>query len=319
MKTVYPLLLQPVPREILWGGSRLKERYHKTAPFERLAESWELCVRADAMNTIANGSFRGKTLAEYIAAHGNSVVSRSYDGAAFPLLIKFIDACDRLSIQVHPDDAYGMAHEGESGKTEMWYIVEAEPGAQLVYGLKDGITAEAFADAVRDGRISETLRFVDVRAGETYFIPSGQLHAIGAGILIAEIQQNSNTTYRVYDYDRRQADGSLRPLHTDKALDVVKIRTDAEIDALRFAASRGEADELAACAYFRVRKFTGGVIRLIAEDSFLSLLCTDGEGEILCDGERYPIRRGDSYFIPRGCAECTLTGNAVVLISEAAE
>ena len=316
MNTLYPLLLTPVPREVLWGGNRLKEHYGKRAPFARIAESWELSVRKDAMSTIANGVCRGMSLEDYIAENGCGVVSETYTGDRFPLLIKFIDACDRLSIQVHPDDAYGLTHEGELGKTEMWYIVEADEGAQLVYGLKEGITAADFADAVRRGCIGDTLRYVDVHAGETYFIPSGQVHAIGAGILIAEIQQNSNVTYRVYDYDRRQADGTLRQLHTDKALDVVKIRTDAELNALRFAASRCDDGELAACSYFRVRKTDGRDLCLPATDSFLSLLCTDGTGEILCEGERYPIRRGDSYFIPRGCAECTLTGSAVVLISE---
>ncbi len=144
------------------------------------------------------------------------------EGDRFPLLIKFIDAADRLSIQVHPDYEYSLREENELGKTEMWYIVEAEPGAQLVYGLKDGITKDAFA-AVKDGRVQDTLRYVDVHPGDVYFIPAGQIHAIGAGILIAEIQQSSNVTYRVYDYDRRGADGSLRPLHTAKALDVVQI------------------------------------------------------------------------------------------------
>ena len=319
MNNLYPLLLHPIPKEILWGGNRLKEHYGKSAPFARIAESWELTVRQDAMSTIANGACCGMSLADYIAENGCGVVSASYTGDRFPLLIKFIDACDRLSIQVHPDDAYGLTHEGELGKTEMWYIVEADKGAQLVYGLKDGITAADFADAVRKGCIGDTLRYVDVHAGETYFIPAGQVHAIGAGTLIAEIQQNSNVTYRVYDYDRRQADGTLRQLHTDKALDVVKIRTDAELDALRFAASCGDDGEIAACSYFRVRKTDGRDLTLRTTSSFLSLLCTDGEGEILCAGEHYPIRRGDSYFIPRGCAECTLTGSAVVLISEVSE
>ncbi len=318
MNPLYPLLLSPVSKEILWGGSRLKGRYHKTAPFEKLAESWELTLRPDAENRIVNGAYSGMTLGEFISACGNAVVTPDYDGDCFPLLIKFIDACDRLSIQVHPDDAYGMEHEGEPGKTEMWYIVEADPGAQLVYGLKPGITAEDFAAAVHTGKISETLRFVDVRPGEVYFIPSGQVHAIGAGILIAEIQQNSNITYRVYDYDRRQADGSLRQLHTDKALDVVKIRTEEEIRALRFARSCGDTDEVAACSYFRVRKIDTAAAGAVLETagSFLSVLCLDGEGEIRCEGETYSIRRGDSYFIPRGCAACTVTGNVSALISE---
>ena len=321
MMILYPLKLVPVPKEILWGGSKLKERYHKTAPFEKLAESWELTVRPAEMNTIENGSAAGMTLEEYIRRAGYGIVSPHYDGSRFPLLIKFIDACDRLSIQVHPDDAYALAHEGELGKTEMWYIVEAEPGASLVYGLNPSVTEKDFAGAVHAGKIGETLRQVPVHAGETYFIPSGQIHAIGAGILIAEIQQNSNVTYRVYDYDRRQADGSLRQLHTEKALDVVRVRSEAEIDAIRFARGKSDASVIADCPYFRVRRLTPEhfPFTLRAADSFLSVLCTSGEGELLCESAVYPIRCGDSYFIPRGCAPCEVRGTPELLVSETNE
>lgn len=321
MNTFYPMKLIPVSREILWGGRKLKDYYHKNAPFEKLAESWELTVREKEMNTIANGAFAGLTLAEFIRQNGTATVSPHYDGERFPLLIKFIDAADRLSIQVHPDDAYSLAHEGELGKTEMWYIVEAEPGAQLVYGLADGVSAGDFADAVRRGEIARTLKSVEVHAGETYFIPSGQVHAIGAGILIAEIQQNSNVTYRVYDYDRRQADGTLRELHTDKALDVVRVRSAAEIDAIRFAHTDHSGTELAACPFFRVRRLTAENLpcTLRPADSFLHLLCVDGEGTICMDGVQYPIVRGDSYFLPRGCGDCTLEGAPTLLVSETME
>ncbi len=313
----YPLSLLPVSREILWGGRRLKDAYGKSAPFEKLAESWELTVRPDGQSRIRNGFFAGMTLGDYLAKDP-TLVSPRYAGERFPLLIKLIDAADRLSVQVHPDDRYALPHEGELGKTEMWYIVEAQPGARLVYGLKDGVTREAFAEAVRAGRTMETLREVEVHAGETYFIPSGQIHAIGAGILIAEIQQSSNVTYRVYDYDRRQADGSLRQLHTEKALDVTRIRTEAEIDALRFAHGAHAPTTLADCAYFRVDK-PALPAALDAADGFLALLCVGGEGAIECEGERYPIRRGESYFIPCGTAPCTLTGSAEILVSRSYE
>lgn len=320
MIELYPLYLTPVSKDILWGGHKLKDAYNKTAPFEKLAESWELTVRTDGMNVIANGPYAGMSLGEYLQMAGSTAVSSKVTDR-FPLLIKFIDAADRLSIQVHPDDEYSLREENELGKTEMWYIVEAEPGSKLVYGLREGVTKEDFADAVRDGRVQETLRFVDVHAGEVYFIPAGQIHAIGAGILIAEIQQNSNVTYRVYDYDRRGADGSLRPLHTKKALDVVQIRTEEEIRSLRFSDASGDPSEIAACAFFRVRKLTLSDVPqvLTAEDSFLSLLCIDGDGTIHLGSTAYPIRKGDSYFIPRGCASVTLTGNATLLISETKE
>jgi len=321
MSSLYPLKLVPIAKEILWGGHKLKNSYHKSAPFEKIAETWELTVRPQEMNIIENGASAGQTLENYIRENGCGTVSPGYNGTRFPLLIKFIDACDRLSIQVHPDDEYGLANEGELGKTEMWYIVEAEPGASLVYGLKEGLSAADFAEAVHAGRIGETLRSVEVHAGETYFIPSGQIHAIGAGILIAEIQQNSNVTYRVYDYDRRQADGSLRQLHTEKALDVVKIRTDAEIDEIRYANSDSSTTELASCPYFRVRRLSAEDLpaSVTPVDSFIHLLCVDGEGEIRADSVVYPVIKGDSYFLPRGCGKCRLTGSMTVLLSETTE
>ena len=320
MTELYPMLLTPVSKEILWGGKKLKDAYNKTAPFEKLAESWELTVRQDGMNVIANGQHAGTTLGEYINEAGYSVVSANMRDR-FPLLIKFIDAADRLSIQVHPDNEYALREENELGKTEMWYIVESEPGAQLVYGLKDGITKKEFAAAVKTGKVQDILHYVDVHPGEVYFIPAGQIHAIGAGILIAEIQQNSNVTYRVYDYDRRGTDGSLRPLHTEKAIDVVQIRTEEEIRALRFSDATGDPTEIASCAFFCVRKLnlTAEPITLTAKDSFLSLLCTDGTGTIQMGDSTYPICKGDSYFVPRGCPLISLTGTATVLVSETKE
>jgi len=321
MNMLYPLRLTAVSKEILWGGDRLKRCFGKSAPFARIAESWELTVRSAEMNLIGNGPCTGMTLADYISENGNETVSPHYDGTRFPLLIKFIDAADRLSIQVHPDDSYAIPNEGELGKTEMWYIVEADPGAQLVYGLKDGLSAADFAEAVHSGCIGDTLRYTEVHKGETYFIPAGQVHAIGAGILIAEIQQSSNVTYRVYDYDRRQADGTLRQLHTDKALDVVKIRSDEEIDAIRYANAAPEETLLAACPFFRVRRFDAGHLprTVTPADSFIHLLCVEGAGEIVCGSETYALAAGDSYFIPRGCAPCTVTGDAVILLSETEE
>ncbi len=318
---LYPLRLTPVSKEILWGGHKLKDKYNKTAPFEKLAESWELTVREKEMNVIANGDYAGMPLGDFLAKAGASAISPTYHKDRFPLLIKFIDACDRLSIQVHPDDKTALRAEGELGKTEMWYIVEAEPDAKLVYGLREGVTAADFAAAIQNDMLEETLRFVDVHPGEVYFIPAGQIHAIGGGILIAEIQQNSNVTYRVYDYNRRGADGSLRELHTEKALQAIQIRTDAEIDALRFTEATGDLTEIANCDYFRVRKMdlSANEVSLSAKSSFLSILSLDGEGSMQYEGTQYPLHKGDSYFIPCGCASCSLTGNGTVLITETKE
>lgn len=294
----YPLKLSPAFKEIIWGGDRLKKDFGKVCNFEKLAESWELTCRYDGMNVIENGEYVGMTLGDYLGD----------EAKGFPLLIKLIDACDRLSIQVHPDDAYAKEKEGEYGKTEMWYIVDADPGAKLVYGLKD-YDKETFAAAAKDGTLEKYLNFVEVHKGDVFFIPSGCVHAIGAGILIAEIQQSSNVTYRVYDYNRIGKDGKLRPLHVDKALDVIVDYTPDQIDKIRFENGRTEGS-LANCKYFKVDRLTGEQ-DLTADDSFLHILCLDGEGDI----GGYPMKKGDSYYLPKGLGSVHVSGNAEIITS----
>jgi len=319
----YPYLLRPVSKEILWGGDRLKREYNKTAPFDKLAESWELTVRENEVCTIINGPLEGTPLDAFLATHPEALGRSCVSGDRFPLLIKFIDAADRLSIQVHPEDAYALENEGELGKTEIWYIMACEPGAKLVYGLRDGVTKEDFSAAVSENRIEETLNFVEVHPGEVYFIPAGQVHAIGAGILIAEIQQNSNVTYRVYDYNRKQADGSLRPLHTAKALDVIKIRTEDEINAIRYEVEDKEpcTSLLCSCRYFTSRRYvtdadSPAAIR-VDDRSFCSLLVLDAEDATLeCDNASCTLSKGQSYFIPAGLGEIRIRGKADVISSQ---
>ena len=319
MLNKYPMLMIPVSKEIIWGGDVLKKEYGKTAPFDKIAESWELTVRENEMCKVANGEYKGMSVKEVIDISPDEVLGRNckkYD--RFPLLIKFIDAADRLSIQVHPDNEYALKNEGEFGKTEMWYIMGAEEGAKLVYGLKEGVSLDDFAKAVHEGRTEEMLNFVPVHPGEVYFIPSGQVHAIGAGILIAEIQQNSNITYRVYDYNRKGADGKPRQLHTEKALDVIKLRTTAEIDKIRFSEKTDASDGcevLASCDYFTVKKYTvNGSLSLHAEeDSFVSVLVLNAENCTIggCDA-----KKGDSFLIPAGSEKYDIKGSAEIIVSK---
>lgn len=316
----YPLKLSYIPKTALWGGTRLKEAYGKPYDGEKLAETWELSCRGKENCMIENGACAGLTLAEYFGDYGEGAIGTAHTGGRFPLLIKFIDARDKLSVQVHPDDAYAALHENDPGKTEMWYIVEADEGAELIYGLADGVDAGAFSRAVKEGRIGEAVKRVPVKAGETYFIPSGMLHAIGAGILVAEIQQNSDLTYRVYDYDRRDKNGDLRPLHTEKALAVTRPYTEEEIAAVRYARSplpeERAASLLADCPYFRVERLGEGKHALsVCRRSFLHLLCTDGEGTLSYGKEEYPVVKGDSYFLPAGLGEVILEGNGTYLLT----
>ncbi|MBE6625769.1 MAG: class I mannose-6-phosphate isomerase [Ruminococcaceae bacterium] len=318
----YPMLMRPVSKEIIWGGDKLKREYNKTAPFDKLAESWELSVRNNEMCIIDNGEYAGVEIGTFIGRDPVAILgsnAEKYD--RFPLLIKFIDANDKLSIQVHPDNEYSLEHEGELGKTEMWYIIDAEPGAKLVYGLTDGCTVEELAEAVESGKTEGKMCYVEVKPGDVYFIPSGQVHAIGAGILIAEIQQNSNITYRVYDYERRQADGSLRQLHTEKALDVIKVRSEDEINAIRFSVPCESSGEiLCSCEYFTSVKYKACSelpIGLTAgDDSFISILVIDADNAvIMSDNFTLPIAKGESYFIPAGTGEVVIDGKAEIIVT----
>lgn len=312
-----PIKLTPVFKEIIWGGNRLKDEYNKVSDLNNIAESWELTVRPDGMNTIIGGEFDGYTMEQYIEENGSQVVSNKPQ-PFFPLLIKFIDAEDNLSVQVHPDDEYGLKNANSLGKTEMWYIIDAKPDAQLVYGLKEGVTNDEFKIAIENGCVEEKLNYVNVKKGDVFFIPSGLVHAIGAGILLAEIQQNSNITYRVYDYNRIGKDGKPRELHVNDALNVIVNRSEAEIDKIRFSANVKNNNTLASCEYFKVDKFNiDGTLQFSTSDeSFASLLCLDGSGKIQFNGECFSFTKGDSYFVPADLGQFSIEGKLEVIVTK---
>ena len=323
MKTLYPLFLSGVTKSPIWGGTRLPREWNKCAPDQKtVGESWELTVRKKEMSVVQNGQLAGKTVGELMYSFPCELMGKTAmaDGE-FPLLVKLIDAADRLSVQVHPDDSYAAYVENDRGKTEMWYIVDAEEDAEIICGLSDGFDNAAFVSALESGKLMSALKVQKVKAGETYFIPAGLPHAIGKGILIAEIQQNCDLTYRVYDYDRRGADGSPRELHIDKACDVIRPFTETEIDAIRY--SRGlplSRDEvLADCGYFRVEKqsLSQNAYKLPQNGYLRHLLCIAESGTLECDGITYPFSRGDSILLPANLDNITLFGTATVLIATA--
>ncbi len=317
----YPIKLSYTAKTALWAGKRLGSEFGKQSPFDTISETWELSVREDEMAIVQNGEAKGMTLGEYFGACGYDCVSPDFSSdKRFPLLVKLIDAEDVLSVQVHPDDSYAYANEnGDSGKTEMWYIIDAKPDARLVYGLKEGVDKTEFERAVGEGRIGDVMSFVPVKAGQTYFIPAGMLHAIGAGILIAEIQQNSDLTYRVYDFDRVGADGKKRPLHVEKSLAVTRPFDESEISAQRFAHDGSDmaGELLAASEYFTVSRLSldGEQSLSVGRESFVNLLCLDGECVLLHEGAEYSVRKGESYFLPAGMGEYTAKGKAMLILS----
>ena len=309
---MYPMKLRPVLKDIIWGGVRLAGEYKKGAPGQRIAESWELCVHPNGVNIIENGDFAGKTLEQLFNAD-KSIVSPYYGAEKFPVLIKFIDAAQDLSVQVHPDDAYAAKHAGELGKTEMWYIIDAEPGARLAYGLNADYTRGELEHYIKAGEFERCLNYVGVKPGDIFFIPAGLVHAIGAGILLAEVQQNSDTTYRLYDYNRPGADGSPRELHVNQGLDVC-IKSKSEYNNMQGGSILAN---LAECEYFSVTRhvigkmagdFLSTNLTMHLAGHFVSIICVDGKGKIICGGERYNISKGDSYFIPGGVDNIKISG-----------
>lgn len=318
MEKLYPLRLSHICKTPIWSGSRLISEWAKTSPSDILGESWELSVREGDVSRVENGALCGKDLFELINEYGDALTG-GFGAADFPLLVKLIDAADDLSVQVHPDDEYAARVENDRGKTEIWYILDADEGARIVCGLREGVIPEELSAALRSGDPSGVLNYIPVRAGECYFIPAGLAHAIGKGVLIAEVQQNCDLTYRLYDYGRLGKDGRPRELHVEKGLEVLKIFDDAQIDAIRYshAGAQRRADSLADCEYFSLCRLiaTENGAPLPFDRSMRHLLCIDGEGELICGGEVYPVSRGASYLIPACLENLTLRGSAVALVS----
>lgn len=308
------LKLKPSCKDYLWGGTKLMAEFGKEFSGDKLAETWELSCHPDGPSIVENGEYAGATLNEYILMEGKKVTgikSRKYD--QFPLLIKFIDAKEDLSIQVHPNDAFALENEGQYGKTEMWYIVDCEEGAGLYYGFSKEISREEFVKRIEDKTLLEVLNRLEVQKGDVLFIEPGTIHAIGKGNLIAEIQQNSNVTYRVYDYGRKGPDGKERDLHIEKALQVTN-----RIPIMR---KKSFEPHIVSCDYFKVDKIVldGQLMKRmfgeIDRSSFASLLVLDGTGEVRSGGERVPVKKGDSIFITANTGEYELEGNFEALLT----
>ena len=279
--------LKPALKSYLWGGTKLKAKWNKQTDSATLSESWELSFHPDGLAAVIGGKYDGKPLAE-VAARADWG-RNSAEFPFFPVLSKIIDSAQALSIQVHPSDEYALEHEGQFGKTEMWYILEADEGAFLYLGLNRTVSAEEFAAAVDNNTVCSLLNRVPVKKGETYFIPSGTIHAIGAGITLYEVQQNSSLTYRVYDFDRTDANGNKRPLHVDKAKAVANLNAYEVPDPRRDTL-------LAKCRYFSAYRYFGER-EVGSDDSFVAVTVTDGPIELngiaLCKGETAFMSAGE--------------------------
>lgn len=320
-----PFLLTPAGKDYLWGGNRLKTEFNKEIDLVPLAETWECSTHPDGPSVIVTGTHAGKTLAELLKEHPEYLGKHPGTEGELPVLIKFIDAKKNLSVQVHPDDDYARKYEnGQLGKTEMWYVMDAAPDAQLVYGFNHDITKEQLRQSLKDGTVEKYLQKVKIQKDDVFFIEAGTVHAIGAGALVAEIQESSNLTYRLYDYNRVGKDGKLRELHIDKALAVANLKSSSEprqpLRLLKY--KKGSATELLCrCKYFQVERYllnTESSRKLVefqtAGDTFEVFLCLDGCGVVFMeDGGSMNFFKGDCIFVPANSLSMKFHGKAQFL------
>lgn len=315
----YPMKMVPAFKDYIWGGNVLTAKFHKPSPYAQTAESWELSCHPAGYSTVGNGAYAGETLHAYVERFGRDVLgTHCARFSEFPVLAKLIDANDNLSIQVHPDDAYALRYEHEFGKTEMWYIVDCEPGASIIYGFKQEIPKEEFRRRIEENTLLEVLNTVPVHKGDSFMIRSGTIHAIGKGCLIAEIQQNSNLTYRVYDYGRLGKDGKPRELHVEKALAVTALRPVMKEQERQTVRLDGYFRKmLASCPYFTVELLCveSKAALEATETSFHALTCTEGALVLQNHADVLELAAGETVFLPAGSGTYTLTGSGNVLLT----
>lgn len=314
----YPLKFKPEMKERVWGGRAL-EQFGFELPEGKIGEAWTIGDHANGTTKVVGGELDGLGLNEVRERYGREFFgSKDYSpDARFPLLIKLLDCQDDLSVQVHPNDHYDKLPKGELGKTEMWYVLSAKPGAKIIYGLKDGVGREELAAAIAEGKIMDSLQEVPVEAGDSFYIPAGTVHALCAGVLVAEIQQNSDTTYRLYDYNRPGLDGKPRELHIEDSLNVIAYEGSGATRQKTNGAQPNEWLELARSPYFVTEK---GVVRgpwqlATSPDSFTVLVVCDGGGKLGWEGGEAELAPGDCYLLPASLGSYTLDGNGTVLRS----
>ncbi|QGU80851.1 mannose-6-phosphate isomerase, class I [Streptococcus salivarius] len=308
-----PLFLQSVMQEKIWGGTHLRDVFGNDIPSDHVGEYWAISAHPNGVSTIKNGRYAGQTLDVLYAEHRELFGNRQEP--VFPLLTKILDANDWLSVQVHPDDAYGLEHEGELGKTECWYIIAAEPGAEIIYG-HNAKSKEELRQQIESKDWENLLTKVPVKAGDFFYVPSGTMHAIGAGIMVLETQQSSDTTYRVYDFDRKDDQGNLRELHLEKSIDVLTIGEPANSRPVTTKVDDLKSTLLVASDFFAVYKWeiSGKAdFEKTADYSLFSVL--DGQGSLLVDDQEYPIAKGSHFILPSDVETWQIKGELELIVS----
>jgi phosphomannose isomerase type I len=320
-----PFLLKPACKDYLWGGNRLNSEFSKCIELSPLAETWECSTHPDGLSTVDSGIYKGKTLREVLKENPSFLGSNVQTGGELPVLIKFIDAAKDLSVQVHPDDEYARQYEnGSQGKTEMWYVLDAKKDSRIVYGFRTRVTKRQIRESIENKELEKYLQKKQIEKNDVFLIKAGTVHAIGAGSLIAEIQQSSNLTYRLYDYNRVDKNGKLRELHIEKALEVANLEAQEEprqpMRVLKYR--RGCASELLCrCKYFQVERLliNTEASREMADfqsggASFQAFLCIEGCGVLIFEEEQYfYFHKGDCIFVPANSVLMKIHGKLQML------
>ena len=316
MNSFYPFTFTPIFKERIWGGTKLADHLHKTIPFAQTGESWELSTVAGDVSVVANGVWEGTSLQTLLDQYPEDIlgsVVHAKFGTQFPLLFKFLDAREDLSIQVHPNDELAAARHNSFGKTEMWYVMQADPGSRLLVGFKENSSAAAYIEALNQKKMLSLLESFPVQKGEVFFLETGTVHVIGAGCLIAEIQQTSDITYRLYDFDRVDAQGNTRELHIDLALDAINYQ---HVQAKQsYTAQINAATNLVDCPYFTTNQIQldGEITITKSGDSFTVYMCTEGSFSIQVDKQSFEYALGTTVLVPAVLREFQLRGKASLL------
>lgn len=308
-----PLFLKSQMHDKIWGGTKLREAFGYDIPTETTGEYWAISAHPNGVSVIKNGIYEGEGLDQLYREHKELFGHPKSE--VFPLLIKILDANDWLSVQVHPDDAFALAHEGELGKTECWYIIAADEGAEIIYG-HNAKSKEELRQWIEEGRWDDLLTKIPVKAGDFFYVPSGTMHAIGKGILILETQQSSDTTYRVYDFNRRDAQGNLRKLHIDKSIDVLTIGKPANSTPATMAVDHLESTLLVSNKFFSVYRWeVTGLVDFTQTVPYLLLSVLSGQGQLTVDGRVYDLKKGDHFILPNDVKEWSFDGRLEMIVS----
>ncbi|GGW71266.1 mannose-6-phosphate isomerase type 1 [Winogradskyella epiphytica] len=308
--SLYPLKFEPILKDKIWGGEKLHQLFNKASKSKKLGESWEISAVPDNISVVSNGILKGQSLQDLVLRFKSKLLGEKnwkQFGEEFPLLIKFIDAKENLSIQLHPNDALAKERHNASGKTEMWYVMQADDEAKIIVGFKEKVDREIYLRHLEDKTLTDILNVDDVKEGDAYFIESGRVHAIGAGVLLAEIQQTSDVTYRVYDWDRVDSNGNKRELHNDIAIDAFDFEMDDNF-RICYHTNKNRTNEMVICPFFTTNyiDLDSEIKKQNSYDSFIIYMCVDGDVEIITNTSNDIIVVGETILIPASIKEFTL-------------